>query len=108
MGLLGARDVEALLRLDGLGHVEPEGGKPSGARPGGAELQKVAARDLWHPIPPRERFCRRLKLSVLTGLVGCQPRSRYPSPACWGGQGGGVTRWRRDEPMVRGAGRPGR
>src|SRR5438034_494406 len=71
--LLGARDVEALLGRNGLGHVEPEGGEAGRTRPGGADLQKVAARDLWHPIPPRNRVCRRLNVSVLTGPGGCQP-----------------------------------
>src|SRR6266567_3676535 len=72
MRLRGVRDVEALLGRNGLGHVEPEGGEAGRTRPGGADLQKVAARDLWHPIPPRNRVCRRLNVSVLTGPGGCQ------------------------------------
>src|SRR5438552_10454045 len=65
--------METLLGRNGLGHVEPEGGEPGRTRPGGADFQKVAARDLWHPIPPRNGVCRRLKVSVLTGPRGCQP-----------------------------------
>src|SRR5712691_4838820 len=52
--LFGVSDVEALLDLSGLGHVEAEGSEAGRTGPGGADLQKVAARDLWHPIPPRE------------------------------------------------------
>jgi hypothetical protein len=55
MRLFGVSDVEALLDLSGLGHVEAEGCEAGRTGPGGADLQKVAARDLWHPIPPRER-----------------------------------------------------
>jgi hypothetical protein len=58
--------VEALPDLSRLGHVETEGCEAGRTGPGGADFQKVAARDLWHRIPPRERFCRRLKASVLT------------------------------------------
>src|SRR6202022_1350647 len=92
--LFGVRDVEALLELSGLGRVEPKGCEAGRTGPGGADLQKVAARDLWHPIPRCERFCRRLNASVLTRHGGCQPKLvDSPSPACGGGQGGGVIRW---------------
>src|SRR6266849_983443 len=66
----GVGDVEALLELSGLGHVEAEGCEAGRTGPGGADFQKVAARDLWHPIPPRERRCRRLNVSLLTRSSG--------------------------------------
>src|SRR6202521_1013773 len=50
MRLLGVSDVEALSDLSRLGHVEPEGCEAGRTGPGGADFQKVAARDLWHPI----------------------------------------------------------
>src|SRR5207253_3006021 len=49
-------NVEALLDLASLRQIESEGGKPSCAGPGGADFQKVAARNLWHPIPQMERL----------------------------------------------------
>src|SRR2546428_376686 len=64
--LRGAGDVEALFDLSGLGHVEAEGREAGRPGPGGADLQKVAARDLWHPIPPTGTACRRLKVRVPT------------------------------------------
>jgi len=52
MRLFGVSDVEALFELSGLGQVEPEGCQAGCSGSGGADLQKIAARDPWHPIPP--------------------------------------------------------
>src|SRR6266446_2928835 len=68
MKLTRASDVEALFELSGLSQVEPEGCQAGCSGSGGADLQKIAARDLWHPIPP------------WNGVAG-DPTSAYsPSP----------------------------
>src|SRR5438132_5147217 len=100
MRLGRALNAEALLDLASLRQIESEGSKPSCAGPGGADFQKVAARNLWHPIPPRKSVGRRLRLSLPIGYSSCQPI--VTSPAGGGGQGGGVIPWPRDERLVRG------
>src|ERR1700694_1465410 len=64
MGLLGAGDVEALLDPGRLRQIESEGAESGRTRPGGPDFQKVAARDLWHSVPPMERVGRRLRHSL--------------------------------------------
>ena len=61
MRLGRALNMEALLDLRGMRQIKAEGGKPGCAGPGGADLQKIAARNLWHPIPQMERLWQATK-----------------------------------------------
>src|ERR1700682_1617691 len=78
MGLRRAGDVETLLDLRRLRQIESEGGKPRSAGPGGADFQKVAARDLWHPIPQTERLWQAATPQPTDRPRLCQPDLSLP------------------------------